>query len=556
MFILIPALIGMACLFFLIQRPSGDATSNIPSPPTFAERPAQTGEALGLADERQRVDTTSVKIPENHVVVRVIDQQSRPIPSAVVAVLASPRSGVEMHTAADKGGNALLPEALTYPCELIVSCEGYVSRAVYLSTQPSEPLVIVLDASCTIYGQVVGSQSKLPVPGAQVMLWPSALRRPPLDLLTHGPDKLASVVSVVKCDEQGRFEAGGLSCRSNYCGIAATKNLASRSVKTDISAVAASNTLELESLYALRIALKTPDPAAQQSVSIMMPPIMDPIQDNFPDVSYVYQPSYIPMLSGLATQLQYGSIADNTYLFVGDATVAALGPVEYSLSVTGFEPVHEQILIPKVIDSIAVHEIVLRPISGGMTRCQVNFALPDALKSQPNSIYSPFSKLVFSRQNAPTQERTEVAVSSSLTDSLSVDLPYGTYEVRYISDSTGTSSPDEDSPPLIVDLNSSTAHLTIDLKNTGGIDLHVKDDSGLESSGVLTVSLSRTLRNGVMVTSTASMRGAPYFLVPVRPGDYSIHSLGHSVFINQVGSGTANVRSGKMTSVDLRVSKY
>lgn len=529
-FFALAVLVCMGLFWFRSATPIGPALerSSVESrPAAVISSPQENSARRAPSGSGQPLDVPSVPT----FVVHVFDEYSADIESATVTCLSlSTRDQIDLATTNSRGITSSTL-SLPYPLLLRVSSRGYTSAEFHLDRPQGTVFDVRLKASGAIFGQVVLGPSGIGVEGVRVLAWSQDLRVPAYDLAKRALEQADVRAVVTTSHANGQFELNGVNPAALYCLVAAGSGVASSATTCGVSPGKESIALQVGPLYGARVRVE-PSAPYREFFHNLAPPAVNPVQaQRIAGAKYIYQPSFVSVLAGFDKELEYGSLSATTYLFVGDVEKDAIGPLDYSLSLLGYESVHSELMFPRATTVLSETVIKLKPSEPVLGRCTFRFVWADGLSIASTKMVGSLGRITLDRiGNEGGAGRVALNITSFKSPKWSLDVPFGKYEARYGCKATGATVPYVLDPAIVVDVGEAETTFDINMRATAGVEIEVHSERGQRLSGALSVML---IHGSPMIGSSSqgapvSLNEPPYLIAPLMPGDYTISLLGHS----------------------------
>jgi len=465
--------------------------------------------------------------------ILVVDDRSDPIETATVSALVSKLDREIALGSTDSAGLLLVQRKPDLPAILRIACAGYLTEEILLEENHEPSVKVQLQPSTIASGSVVSIATGQGVPGVRVLIWPANTLLPPWDLAERARNGNDVRGLSTTSGEQGRFEVMGVKPELRYAAVAAGAGVASLRPASFIPG-AEPVLLEVGHLYGSRVELLVND--EERRLDDVATPLILPLQPHIPDATHLDQPSFVPVLAGLADRTTFGSIMANEYLFVSASDLDSIGPLEFRLNVPGFDPVSESIRFFRVRNAIPVHSIALLPAEGPSAWCRFYLDWPPGFDPSSVDMIGDLGRIQIhprSGSGSGSVLDVDLRVQTYGDSEWSVHLPYGDYEARFDVTSTPATAPHRTRPPTPFRATDGGVEVHFDLKDCGGIRLEVQTRTGQQASGSLTVLLLEgdVQPGGEAVGVHVLLKGAPFLIAPLHAGTYTIAVLGHS-FLN------------------------
>ncbi|MEQ1736885.1 MAG: hypothetical protein ABL886_10855 [Rhodoglobus sp.] len=276
-----------------------------------------------------------------------------------------------------------------------------------------------------------------------------------------------------------------------------------------------------------------------------------PLQPETIAAEYITQPSPIGVLAGLSSSVGYGSGVEGTYLFVSDKELEDIGAAPVAIRLGGYDPVDRMVKIPRAIETLAVERIELRSAHPFESFVEFDIEWGSVLAKVGSTTVGALGRIDV--DSIAGGSRIAFNVEWGKRDSIRVLLACGEHTVRLVFPATGAAVPQAGLPGLHLQVRSGeTSNVGFDLRGMGGLDLRLTSHDGNWHSG----SLFAQLLYGVPVEGASlpvmnlAFGSPPYSMGPLKPGVYTLVSLGHAEFPSLARPLQFEVEPGRMTRVD------
>lgn len=465
--------------------------------------------------------------------VSVVDDLDQPIDMASVVWDSRSNAPPVEFRRTEMAGSYQTDEPCRLPAMLRVACESYVPVEQWLRKDPEGTMVVRLRPAGSIHGTVRTRAGRVPVEGARVLAWAASLSSPPLDLVQRAERGGDQRVAIATSTVDGTFELQGLVPEFKYNIVCAGSGYASYGVR---EAAPIDNThvyLDVGYLYGAQFLLTCGDPERQRLIDQLAASAAKPIQPKLDGASYVFQPSFIPVLAGAIRGVDIERTGDGVYLFIADSDVDALGPLRYSMNLNGFKPVSESVMFPRVRGELSVRSIRVDPDPDTIYgRCKVDLVWSPALLGIDLAMNFSPGRVKFTPVGAGDgAKRISLRTGSAVASEITADVPCGEYTVAYENRSASILFPDPADAQIPVRVTPAGVTARIDLSRMGACEVNLERPNGMSVSGALALNLfhARVAGDGdTAIRTYVFFAEAPYVIGPLNPGQYTISWAGHS----------------------------
>ncbi len=218
---------------------------------------------------------------------------------------------------------------------------------------------------------------------------------------------------------------------------------------------------------------------------------------------------------------------DRIVLFRSEFARDRLGPLLYSVSAAGYQPVWTEFDLPSLENGLSSLQIELAPNVDEWGKVRILCSdSGGALFSPVKSSSQWFGKLTLNHESG---SRYEVAVHTPDAGGEVIDgVPCGEYNVRFVTRAGTHYHPKSLNSPWKVSVQSSQAITDIDipLEGLSGVVLEPFDETGAPFTGQVTLNLTRDigLSQG-RVSHSAFFPRPPYVFNGLNPGEWELSSI-------------------------------
>lgn len=505
---------------------------------------------------RQRSDPEPDSVPARRSIsLHVTDRTGAGVSGATVGSIRDAPAGLAPLGTTDSAGLLRLDPALACPARILVTSPGFVGAEIVWESIPETDKWIRLQAATVIRGRIVAGNDMHGVEGVRVLAWSDRLTIPGHEIAEQALQGMTSRGLSAVSNAEGWFELGEVSPSCTYSVVAGGRGWASFETACKVPPGESRLVIRVGALFGTVVRL-VPTGVEADSLKCLAPPTLSPLQPDLPGATYLFQPSFVSVLAGLQAHLDSGSAMACTYLFACDSEAESIGPLPYKLSIPGFEPVDTTIQCPRALTELRETTIPLRSTAGERGHCSFRLRWPPGVAGSSGSILGGKGVIFITplELGRDGRDASDVVLDLGLAagQPCSIDLPLGSYRVRYLCIATGLSSPQSFEPARIVDVEPGEQAIEFDLSACGGILVQPIRPGGEHASGGFHVLLCKggvpSVGTGAVMNSVF-MSSAPYAIAPLNPGQYGIIPVGHSTMAPGDPATLFEVKAGEWTTV-------
>ena len=456
--------------------------------------------------------------------VCVSDAAKHPIAAARVAV----RSGAVSQevNATDALGRSALALASAEPFELVVRAPGFALETVLVTPPFPESVEVKLVPEEHIAGRVVLADGSSAGSGITVIAWPrdSSTREALIAQRAQNAD-LGTLASASSSD--GSFRLDGVRPDTEYLitagGMGLMPGASQGELHGDLAVRAGAKDVRLLLYPAYGADLVVVERGSGKSIDVSREQL-DPtpqIVNQDPDAHPAAVGSAGAILAGLSLPDDPAALGHLQFLFVTEKQKPAVGPMSYSRTVPGYQPLSISFSIAPLAHGPDNVRAELMPQMHGYGVIQVRLSgLPDLGDdtrlpvSQAGTVYlhdAAGHAISFTYPSFAERERTLSHV------------PFGRYTVVFAAQNGSLRCPASGEAPIEVDVGPKPAEVELDLSRAGSIRLEIRRPNGELYDGSAQLELIPDV--GRMLSAVVDLTNCQCELSALAPGKYTLRLL-------------------------------
>lgn len=473
----------------------------------------QHGRSISASSKKNTEDLERNQL----ITIRVIDSSHKPIREAQLALrkLGQNESLLLGHT--DLSGRLTLKseDFSKLPATLDAHAMGFLPA----STELKEPLEsseieIILERGGVISGQCV-SPNGAPLAGARVVAFLTSSDISASDLDAALTAQFPCAPSITRCDDFGQFSIGGLIESHSYSLFAAGSGYATSQYLANITASMSDVRVKMVPLFGAALRISAEDGRNLHELASRSYGGIGhsaPSHSHLPAIS-----SPIMRLAGVSPQKKKKNKSLLEYRFFAlEASSAQIGPFRLHCNLPGYENLLGEYWADRVQGEIRYQDFLLKPTSSSVGTIRIRFLRPfythEVRQETPRSIGTVHIKNILNKRVH------EIQVYPSEATFLVENLPFGEYDLFFVSANSLTRYPHWGEPKHRASIGADLTEIVFDNSGTGAIEVRILEPGGDFYKGKAIVNLAGSnARRNLSVFSSS-----PYIIESIPVGYYQV----------------------------------